>query len=156
MKYLCCTASSCCKLSDLADRALLESSKPATTLQTCTSRVSIAPVALVTVVSMVNHILPCHHLPQWKQEKKAFCLDLAFHHIRLYLSKPCQTFSSISVESRVGRFLRSHQVIRKARVFQPSRHKKRRQQQKSMATMILGSPPKCIPVRSPMPRHFSI
>ena len=96
VKYLCCTASSCCKLPDLADCALFQSCKAAATLQTCTCRVSIAPAALNTVVSMVNHILPWHHLPQWKQE--VFCSDLAFHHIRLNLSKPCHSFSSISVE----------------------------------------------------------
>ena len=84
VKYLCCTASSCCKLSDLADRALFES---------CKAGVSMEPAALVTVVSIVNHILPWHHLQQRKQE--VFCSDLAFHHIHLYLSKPLQTFSSI-------------------------------------------------------------
>ena len=94
-------------------------------------RVSIAPAALVTVVSKLNHILPLHPLPQWKQE--VFCSDLAFPQIRLYLSKPCQTFSSNSYvrpDRRVGRFLWSHQVVRKALVLQPSRHKRRRQQQR--------------------------
>ena len=85
VKYLCCTASSCCKLSDLA---LFES---------CKAGVSMEPAALVTVVSIVNHILPWHHLQQWKQE--VFCSDLAFPQIRLYLSKPSHSFSSISVES---------------------------------------------------------
>ena len=38
VKYLCCTASSCCKLSDFADRALFQSCKAAATLQTCACR----------------------------------------------------------------------------------------------------------------------
>ena len=88
VKYPCCTASSCCELSDLADRALFESCKAAVTRQTCTCRVSMEPVALVTVVSTLNHILPSHPLPQWKQE--VFCSDFAFPQIRLYLSKPCR------------------------------------------------------------------
>ena len=112
VKYRCCTASSCCTLSDLADRALLKSCKAAATLQTCTCRVSMEPVALVTV--MVNHILS-HHLLQSKQIQ-VFSSDLAFHHIHLYLSKkPLQV---TSIDPIVGRHRRVERVAAATRILQ--------------------------------------